>query len=135
MNVMKYRTILTLKRLKLYNIARFFPIKWRRFQNNRVRIPQTENIKSRGRYEEIIIGNCRFLLDKTEVHDYLMLTLFRNGGMYEPAVTAFITQELGEGKTFIDIGSNNGYYTIQASKIVGSQGKVISVEPNEKAFN
>jgi len=40
-----------------------------------------------------------------------------------------------KGQVFLDIGSNNGYYTPLASDLVGKTGKVISVEPDKSAFS
>lgn len=46
----------------------------------------------------------------------------------EPAVEAAIRSALGPGAVFVDAGSNIGYYTITASKIVGPNGRVLACE-------
>ena len=42
----------------------------------------------------------------------------------------FIQKLLNPGDTFIDIGANTGIYSLVASRLVGSSGKVIAIEPN-----
>jgi len=39
---------------------------------------------------------------------------------------------LREGDTFLDIGANEGYFSIIAAQIVGRSGKVISIEPQTR---
>ena len=47
----------------------------------------------------------------------------------EGDVEEFIRSYLRNGSVFVDVGANIGYYTLIASKLVGSQGRVYSVEP------
>ena len=49
-------------------------------------------------------------------------------GLFEPNLTAFISQRLRVGDTFIDVGANVGYFTLLASRIVGPEGSVVSIE-------
>lgn len=56
-------------------------------------------------------------------------------GVWEPNLTRWITQGLKPGDTFIDVGSNIGYFTLLASKLVGTQGKVIAVEALPQTFH
>lgn len=46
----------------------------------------------------------------------------------EPAVESVIRTKLRPGDVFVDAGSNIGYYTIVASKLVGTGGSVIACE-------
>lgn len=46
----------------------------------------------------------------------------------EPAVEKAIRDALNTGDTFVDAGSNIGYYTIVASRLVGESGRVIACE-------
>ncbi len=50
---------------------------------------------------------------------------------YEPWVTAFLREQLRPGMSFLDVGANIGFFTMMAASIIGPQGKVIAVEPNE----
>jgi FkbM family methyltransferase len=47
----------------------------------------------------------------------------------EGDVEGFVVGRLGEGSVFVDVGANVGYYTLLASKLVGSRGLVYAVEP------
>ena len=53
---------------------------------------------------------------------------------HEPLATQILTQVLREGMTCIDIGSNIGYYACLESKLVGTFGQVIAIEPSPKNF-
>jgi FkbM family methyltransferase len=48
---------------------------------------------------------------------------------YEPEVTECIRSVLKEGMTFCDVGANIGVFTLFASRLVGSSGRVIAFEP------
>jgi FkbM family methyltransferase len=49
---------------------------------------------------------------------------------HEYDITTFIHSVLRLGDVFIDAGAHAGSYTLQAAKITGKGGKVISIEPN-----
>jgi FkbM family methyltransferase len=49
--------------------------------------------------------------------------------MIEAEQTAAFRNTLSVGQVLFDIGANVGYYTILGSRLVGSNGKVIAVEP------
>lgn len=48
----------------------------------------------------------------------------------EPALHKFLDKWLNVGDVFIDVGANAGFMSMLASKKVGANGKVISIEPN-----
>lgn len=54
---------------------------------------------------------------------------------YEPETTDLISRTLKEGDVFVDLGGNEGYFAILASKIVGIRGKVICIEPQRRLWN
>lgn len=49
-------------------------------------------------------------------------------GVWEPHTTRWIEKTLKEGDVFIDVGANIGYYSLLASKLVGSSGSVVAIE-------
>lgn len=56
-------------------------------------------------------------------------------GLFERKETIFLLNEVKRDEICLDIGGNIGYYTNLFAYCVGSSGKVIVVEPNEKNFN
>ena len=48
---------------------------------------------------------------------------------YEPQMLSALTSILKEGDLYLDVGANEGYFSIIASKLVGNSGRVLSVEP------
>ena len=53
-------------------------------------------------------------------------------GSFEPNEFAFLHRFLMPGMVFIDVGANDGYYTLFAAKRVGSSGRVVAVEPSSR---
>lgn len=50
---------------------------------------------------------------------------------YEPGVTRVVETLLSPGDTFLDVGANIGYFSLLARSIVGPQGQVYAIEPND----
>jgi FkbM family methyltransferase len=50
-------------------------------------------------------------------------------GGYEPAMVEVLRTHLYPGATFVDLGANEGYFSVIASKLVGPTGSVIAIEP------
>jgi len=59
------------------------------------------------------------------------LTLLQDG-RYEDELTSTFESHLREGSVFVDVGANEGYFSIVASKLVGPPGRVIAVEPQSR---
>ena len=57
------------------------------------------------------------------------MMLARAMGIYEPDKTQTICDLLKPGQTFIDIGANKGDFSLLAAKITGTNGKILSFEP------
>lgn len=53
-------------------------------------------------------------------------------GSFEPNEFAFLHGFLKPGMVFIDVGANDGYYTLFAARRIGRAGKVIAVEPSTR---
>lgn len=54
------------------------------------------------------------------------------GGAFDPNEFAFLVEFLRPGMTFVDAGANDGLYSLFASRLVGTQGKVIAIEPSSR---
>jgi FkbM family methyltransferase len=52
-----------------------------------------------------------------------------NKGIYEPEMVATLKRFLRPGDAFADVGANEGYFSVVASRIVGTTGRVLAVEP------
>ena len=50
-------------------------------------------------------------------------------GDYEDATAALVGRLIGAGQTFIDVGANIGFFSLQAAQIVGTAGTVMAFEP------
>jgi FkbM family methyltransferase len=55
-------------------------------------------------------------------------------GQSEPEVAAFLKRTLTAGMTFWDIGAHLGEYSLLASKLVGSAGRIEAFEPQPDIF-
>ncbi|MGD0085397.1 MAG: FkbM family methyltransferase [Acidimicrobiales bacterium] len=53
-------------------------------------------------------------------------------GVFEPNETSFLASWLAPGMVVIDIGANEGVYTVLAAKLVGPAGRVVAVEPSPR---
>ena len=58
--------------------------------------------------------------------------LLKTEGVYEPVLTELLETVLRPGDTFIDVGANEGYFTVLAGKRVGEEGKVLAMEPQSR---
>jgi FkbM family methyltransferase len=63
----------------------------------------------------------------------LGLTLI-NDKVYEPEMTNIIYELLQSGDSFVDLGSNEGYFSIIASSICGPTGKIFAIEPQSRLW-
>jgi len=55
-------------------------------------------------------------------------------GIWEPVITNYFKKAIKPGDTVIDIGANIGYYSLLSSKLVGSKGKVFSIEASPSIY-
>jgi len=70
----------------------------------------------------------RFYLDPAS---YLGLKLLETG-LYEPGMLETVKHFLEPGGVFVDVGANEGYFTVVGSNRVGSDGRVVAVEPQSR---
>jgi len=55
-------------------------------------------------------------------------------GIYEQDTTLAIRGLLGPGETFIDIGANEGWFSVLGATLVGPRGRVLTCEPQERLW-
>jgi FkbM family methyltransferase len=53
-------------------------------------------------------------------------------GTYEPQMVKTIETLLPQGGTFVDLGANEGFFTIVAARRCGSGGRVVAIEPQRR---
>ena len=53
-------------------------------------------------------------------------------GSFEPNEFALLGHVLRPGMVFVDVGANDGYYTLFAARRVGSAGRVVAIEPSTR---
>lgn len=53
-------------------------------------------------------------------------------GGYEPQMCAVLHRYLRAGDTFVDLGANEGFFTVAAARLVGESGAVVAVEPQSR---
>lgn len=57
------------------------------------------------------------------------------GGKYEPNELVFLAETLQDGMTFLDVGANEGIFTLLASIRVGEHGRVLALEPSSREYD
>lgn len=75
--------------------------------------------------------------DDLRVHAYLgndASRLLFIDGYYEPNEIFFLASVLKPGIVFLDIGANDGLFSLFASRYVGEDGCVFAFEPSEREF-
>jgi FkbM family methyltransferase len=78
--------------------------------------------------EDVATREGLFHLDCFNLLGY---SVIRNG-IFEPATVAMIRAMLPEGGVFVDLGANEGYFTVIGSRTVGPRGRVLAVEPQAR---
>ncbi|HKP61994.1 MAG TPA: FkbM family methyltransferase [Polyangiales bacterium] len=53
-------------------------------------------------------------------------------GSYEPGLVVAMWSLLEPGGCFVDVGANEGYFSVIASKLVGASGRVLAIEPQQR---
>jgi len=75
--------------------------------------------------------------DGLKVHVYLgndMSRMLFIGGCMEPNEFFFLSKVLSRGMIFIDVGANDGSYSLFAARRVGPEGTALAWEPSQREF-
>lgn len=75
-------------------------------------------------------GGGKIYLDLTQGANAVLRALT----LYEQPVTKLIMKGTVKGKIAVDVGANDGYYTLIMARLAGKNGRVISIEPDKEAF-
>lgn len=84
----------------------------------------------RYRNEEHEVQGLKLWLDPSSDMGYRLL---RNNELEQP-MREGIQQLLKSGDVFVDLGGNEGWYSLLAAQRVGKAGRVLSVEPQERLW-
>ncbi len=76
----------------------------------------------------ITTANARYFIDPFSHFGYHLST----NGDYEPEMRTKLEALLKPGDTFVDLGANEGYFSVIASKLVTSSGRVLAIEPQRR---
>jgi len=77
---------------------------------------------------EKVVRTQHGFLFRADLGDWLGQYVYLTG-TYEPPTARVITALLQSGDTFIDVGANSGFFTLLASRRVGTNGCVLAFEP------
>lgn len=80
------------------------------------------------RYLHLQLANYQVFLNPSDMRLFQVV----NELSEQDADTQVLTQLLGEGDTFLDVGANHGSFAIVASKLVGTTGMIVAVEPQPR---
>ena len=84
----------------------------------------------RFRHREHEVGEWRLWLDPTTNFGYRMLA----DGVIEPDMTRWLRELLRPGDTLVDLGGNEGWFSLVGGRAVGPRGTVLCVEPQERLW-
>lgn len=73
-------------------------------------------------------------LDRNSSHDRDVFWDYLQGNYYDPLLSQILKSTLRVGDTFLDIGANNGFFSLLASSLVGADGIVLAFEPTISTF-
>jgi methyltransferase, FkbM family len=85
-------------------------------------------IKREGNWVLCKNGDLFWKLDRTSGVDNSIIRT----GFFEPQSIALVSHYVKPGMVAMDVGANFGYYAIQMSKLVGSNGTVHAFEPSSR---
>ncbi len=91
---------------------------------NYQRLSQDYTFKVKTRYDGWFFGNTNDSIGA-------MVYYF---GTWEPAISEYVARSLRPGDVFIDVGANQGWYTVLASSLIGAAGRIVAIEASSTIF-
>lgn len=89
-------------------------------------------------HKELLVNATIFLGKKMHIALPAATDIYLTGGKSHSSkirLSKYLVRTLAPGDCFLDIGAHYGYYTLLAETLVGSTGRVISLEPASVAFD
>jgi len=81
-------------------------------------------------YREVRVGSRLFWLDPASNFGSRLIA----EGSYEKELSTTLSRLLKPGDVFVDLGANEGYFSVLAGEIVGEEGHVYAVEPQARLW-
>jgi FkbM family methyltransferase len=81
-------------------------------------------------YREVRVGERTFWLDPASNFGSRLIA----EGSYEKDMSNYLSGLLKPGDVFVDLGANEGYFSILASELVGETGRAFAVEPQARLW-
>ena len=87
------------------------------------------------RVADLLVPGRRTIVSGSEGLSYYVDPLNHLGhllvsdGQYEPETESYLRRLLQAGDSFLDVGANEGYFSVLAASVVGAEGYVAAVEP------
>ena len=103
-------------------------------ERQRLRRIQERLIKRNGNAIITELFDRRFRFDLTNLRDVSMAYSFLKGIPYEHEIVKIMRKSLVPDSVFVDVGANNGWFTVVAMSSIDETGEIFSFEPNPSAF-
>lgn len=81
-----------------------------------------------------VVVHIRGFRMKLDLDTYMGRLLFAYRQVYEQHELDYLTSHLNKGDVCIDVGANQGIYTLLMAQVVGNNGHVIAFEPAEHQY-
>lgn len=99
-----------------------------------LRLLQAHEIARRGRTVDLTTEGVRMRLHLSDYRDYRLYRHLRRGERVEPGTSALLRRLLAADGVFVDVGANNGIFSLVGAARVGPSGRVYAFEPHPRAF-
>ena len=90
----------------------------------------------------ILPNERRRIIDISSMDICLYVEPFSNLGysiienkVYEPKTVTIFHSAINKGDIVLDIGANEGFFSVLAGQIIGKHGKVIAIEPQKRLID
>ena len=85
------------------------------------------------KFKKIFLIRRNGIYYQVDITESVDRAIFLRG--WEPNTISILHQLIGSGDTVIEVGANIGAHSLIISKIIGNDGRLISIEPTSYAFN
>ncbi len=98
------------------------------------RIARSRLLATVGRFHTVDVAGVTMRLDLGEMHDAMMLRELRRDALYERPTSLCLLERIKTEDVFIDVGANNGWFSLLAATRMRKPGAVYAFEPASAAY-